>query len=133
LLDGVSHKLPALLEAYQLTTKAARVGFDWKDAAQVFEKLDEESGELREEIERSERNEQALAEELGDLIFVVTNLARKLNVEPEMALKAANRKFRRRFGFIETQLTAQGRSCGEATLEEMDALWNEAKRAEKQK
>ncbi|NOT62390.1 MAG: nucleoside triphosphate pyrophosphohydrolase [Acidobacteria bacterium] len=131
LLDGVSHKLPALLEAYQLTTKAARVGFDWRDAAQVFEKIEEETNELRVEIERGERDEAALADEVGDLLFVVTNLARKLNLEPEMALKAANRKFRRRFGYIETQLAAQGRSCGEATLEEMDALWNEAKQLER--
>ena len=133
MLDGVSHKLPALLEAFQLTTKAARVGFDWRDAAQVFEKYDEEMNELRVELGREERNEQALAEELGDVLFVATNLARKLNVEPEMALKSANRKFRRRFGFIETQLAAQGRSCGEASLAEMDALWNEAKQAERAK
>jgi MazG family protein len=132
LLDGVSHKLPALLEAYQLTTKAARVGFDWRDAAQVFEKIEEETHELRVEIERGERDEKALADEVGDLLFVVTNLARKLNLEPEMALKAANRKFRRRFGFIEQQLTEQGRSCAEASLAEMDALWNEAKRQERE-
>ena len=131
LLDGVSHKLPALLEAYQLTIKAARVGFDWRDAAHVFDKIDEEMNELRVEIERGERDEKALADELGDLLFVATNLARKLNLEPERALKGANRKFRRRFGFIETQLAAQGRSCGEASLEEMDALWNEAKQAER--
>jgi nucleoside triphosphate diphosphatase len=133
LLDGVSHKLPALLEAYQLTTKAARVGFDWRDATQVFEKMEEETNELRAEIERGERDEKALADEVGDLLFVVTNLARKLNLEPEMALKAANRKFRRRFGYIETQLAEQGRGCAEASLEEMDALWNEAKRQERMK
>jgi MazG family protein len=131
LLDGVSRKLPALLEAYQLTTKAARVGFDWRDAAQVFEKMEEETNELRAEIERGERDEKALADEVGDLLFVVTNLARKLNLEPEMALKGANRKFRRRFGFIETKLAEQGRTCAEATLEEMDALWNEAKQTER--
>ena len=131
LLDGVSRKVPALLEAFQLTTKAARVGFDWRDASHVFEKIDEEMSELRVEIERPERDEAALADELGDLLFVAVNLARKLNLEPETALKGANRKFRRRFGHIETELATQGRSCGEASLEEMDALWNQAKQLER--
>jgi nucleoside triphosphate diphosphatase len=132
LLDGVSTKLPALLEAFQLTTKAARVGFDWERLEDVFDKLAEELQELCAEMQRAPRNDQALAEEIGDLLFVATNIARQLGVEPELALKSANRKFRRRFGYIEMQLAIQGRSCNESTLAEMDALWNEAKQMEKQ-
>jgi MazG family protein len=132
LLDGTSAKLPALLEAFQLTTKAARVGFDWEKLEEVFDKLAEEVRELRDEVVREPRNEQALAEELGDLLFVATNIARQLGVEPEMALKSANRKFRRRFHYIETKLAEQGRGCAESNLAEMDALWNEAKQVEKQ-
>jgi MazG family protein len=132
LLDGVSTRLPALLEAFQLTTKAARVGFDWEQLEDVFDKLAEELQELRAEVQREPRDQQALAEEVGDLLFVATNIARQLGVEPEMALKSANRKFRRRFGYIETKLAGQGRSCNGSTLQEMDALWNEAKQAEKQ-
>lgn len=131
LLDGVSVKIPALMEAHQLTTKAARVGFDWDKVEDVFDKLAEEVQELRDEVQREPREPQALAEELGDLLFVATNLARQLGVEPEAALKAANRKFRRRFGYIETKLAEQGRSCTESNLAEMDALWNEAKQVEK--
>jgi nucleoside triphosphate diphosphatase len=133
LLDGTSTKLPALLEAFQLTTKAARVGFDWEKLEEVFDKLAEELQELRNEVTREPRDQQALTEEVGDLLFVATNIARQLGVEPEMALKAANRKFRRRFSYIETKLAEQGRSCAESSLSEMDALWNEAKQVEKQK
>lgn len=133
LLDGVSRKIPALLEAHQLTTKAARVGFDWERIEDVFDKLAEELRELRDEIGRTDRDQNAIAEEMGDLLFVATNIARQLGVEPESALKAANRKFRRRFQHIERQLAAQGRSCNESSLTEMDALWNEAKKAEKVK
>lgn len=129
LLDGVSHKLPGLLEAYQLTTKAARVGFDWREPSEVLAKLDEEISELREEMEREAKDQTAIAGEVGDLLFVLVNLARKLNVEPEVALKSANRKFRKRFHYIERRLAAAGRACAEASLEEMDALWNEAKTA----
>jgi MazG family protein len=132
LLDGTSHKLPALLEAYQLTTKAARVGFDWERIEDVFAKLEEELRELREEIAREPRNEQALAEEVGDLLFVITNAARQLGVEPEMALKAANRKFRRRFRHIETRLSEQGKAWPESSLAEMDAYWDEAKQLERE-
>ncbi|MBI3758937.1 MAG: nucleoside triphosphate pyrophosphohydrolase [Deltaproteobacteria bacterium] len=132
LLGGTSTKLPALLEAFQLTTKAARVGFDWARLEEVFDKLAEELQELRDEVQRDPRDPQAVAEEVGDLLFVATNIARQLGVEPEAALKAANRKFRRRFGYIETKLAEQGRSCNDATLAEMDAYWNEAKQVEKQ-
>lgn len=131
LLDGVSLKLPALLEAYQLTTKAARVGFDWQQASDVFAKLEEELGELRVEIDRQTPDPTAIAGEVGDLLFVLVNLSRKLGVEPEVALKSTNRKFRRRFHHIEEQLAASGRTCAEASLDEMDAHWNKAKRRER--
>lgn len=132
LLDGVSKKIPALLESHQLTTKAARVGFDWSQAEQVIEKLEEEMDELQVEIRRDERDQNAITEEVGDLLFVAVNLARKLGVEPESALKAANRKFRRRFGHIEKRLGEQGKEFAEVTLQEMDSYWDEAKQTEKQ-
>ena len=132
LLDGVSKKIPALLESHQLTTKAARVGFDWAQPAQVIDKLEEELGELQVEIDRDERDQNAVAEEIGDLLFVAVNLARKLGVEPENALKAANRKFRRRFGHIENRLAEQNKLFADVTLDEMDSYWDEAKHIEKQ-
>lgn len=132
LLDGASTKLPALLEAYQLTIKAARVGFDWERIEDVFAKLEEELHELRAEVAREPRDQNAMAEEIGDLLFVVTNVARQLGVEPELALKAANRKFRRRFRHIETRLNEQGKSWPESSLAEMDAYWDEAKQIERE-
>lgn len=132
LLDGVSKRIPALLEAHQLTTKAARVGFDWANPADVIEKLDEELGELQGEINREDQNQAAVTEEMGDLLFVAVNLARKLGVEPEAALKAANRKFRRRFGHIEKRLDEQNKAFADSSLAEMDRLWDEAKLLEKQ-
>ena len=136
LLDGVSSKAPALMEAHQLTTKAARVGFDWERVEDIFDKLHEEVDELREAIR--ERREAGPAgepdrvrEEVGDLLFAVTNIARHLSVEPEAALKLTNRKFRRRFKHIEEGLRARGREPGQATLDEMEGLWQEAKGREK--
>ncbi len=131
LLDGVSKKIPALLEAHQLTTKAARVGFDWPRIEDVFDKLAEELSELRAEIDRAERDQAAVTEEVGDLLFVAANIARQLGVEPEMALKSANRKFRRRFSYVEQRLAEQGRTCAEATLAEMDEFWNEIRAQDK--
>jgi MazG family protein len=131
LLDGASSKLPALLEAFQLTTKAARVGFDWKKEEDVFLKLEEEIRELREEIARGEINNDAVAAEIGDLLFVIANLARWRGVEPESALKATNRKFRRRFRHVEKRIAEQGRAWSEVSLEEMDEYWDEAKRIER--
>jgi tetrapyrrole methylase family protein/MazG family protein len=132
LLDGVSARLPALLEAYQLTIKAARVGFDWERIDDVLVKLEEELRELRAELAREPRDQTALAEEIGDLLFVMTNLARQLRVEPELALKAANRKFRRRFRHIETRLGEQNKSWPQSSLAEMDAYWDEAKQLERE-
>ena len=133
LLDGVSKKVPALLEAHQLTTKAARVGFDWAHPEEVIEKLNEETGELRAEMNREQVDQAAVAEEVGDLLFVAVNLARKLGVEPESALKAANRKFRRRFQHIEARLNEQGKEFAATSLAEMESYWQEAKGQERKK
>lgn len=134
LLDGVSRRAPALMEAHQLTTKAARVGFDWQNVDDVFGKLSEEIEELRAAIQErrdagaaAEAEHQRVREEVGDLLFAITNIARHLQVEPEAALKLTNRKFRRRFRYIEHSLRSRGRDIQEATLEEMEELWQEAK------
>ncbi len=131
LLDGTSARLPALLEAFQLTTKAARVGFDWKEGEDIFAKLAEEIAELHAEVIREDRNQEELAGEIGDLLFVVTNIARWYGVEPETALKATNRKFRRRFRHIEERVAESGKPWPEVSLEEMDRYWDEAKNHEK--
>jgi len=126
LLDGVSRRQPALMEAQQVASKAASVGFDWENAAQVLAKLDEELRELDEA--RRGGNAARVADEIGDLLFTVVNLARILKIDAEQALRAANAKFRTRFGYIEERLRERDRPLAEATLPEMDALWNEAKR-----
>ena len=125
ILDEVPVHFPALLEGLKLTKKAAKVGFDWENAGQIFAKVDEEVAELKEAI-NSGKAEYA-AEEIGDLLFVVMNLARHLDVEPETALKRTNRKFRQRFKFIEDELKRNGKSLDDASLTEMDDLWNKAK------
>ncbi len=127
ILDEVPIHFPALLEGLKLTKKAAKAGFDWENADQIFEKLDEEAGELRAAIKSGDTAN--AAEEIGDLLFVVMNLARHLDIEPETALKKTNRKFRERFKFIEDELKEQGRSLDDADLKEMDDLWNRAKAA----
>ncbi|MBC7910068.1 MAG: nucleoside triphosphate pyrophosphohydrolase [Pyrinomonadaceae bacterium] len=131
LLDGVSAKAPALMEAHQLSTKAARVGFDWQRIEDIFAKLHEEIDELREAIKEQAETEEAaqtrVREEIGDVLFAVTNIARHLQVEPEAALKVTNRKFRKRFRYIEEKLKERGRALDAATLDEMEALWQEAK------
>ena len=108
-------------------TKVSRVGFDWKDAGGALEKLDEETAELREAI-AARSDQQAVAEEMGDLLFAAVNVARLAGVDPESALKAANRKFRRRFSHIERRLAEDGRAPADSNLEEMDRFWDEAKR-----
>jgi len=135
ILDGVSTKAPALMEAHQISTKVARVGFDWTQIKDIFEKLQEEVDELHEAIKQhadtnDESDHNHIREEIGDLLFVVTNIARRLNVEPEAALKLSNRKFRRRFSYIETRLQDQNRKFDDTTLEELEALWQEAKAVE---
>ncbi len=128
-LDGVAVGLPALLRAYKLQKRAARVGFDWPDLAPVLDKVAEEAREVAEARDRAAPD--ALAEEVGDLLFVVANLARHLGVEPEAALRQANAKFIRRFEAVEARLAAGGRRPEDSTLEEMDALWDAVKRDEK--
>ncbi|MBA3784490.1 MAG: nucleoside triphosphate pyrophosphohydrolase, partial [Acidobacteria bacterium] len=124
ILEDVPLAFPALIEANKLTKKAAKVGFDWENTEQIFDKLREETEELKKAISEDENIE----EEIGDLLFVVVNLARKLDVEPETALKKTNRKFRLRFKFIETELKKLGRNLENSDMKEMDALWNEAKK-----
>lgn len=136
LLDGVSAKAPALMEAHQLATKAARVGFDWQSLEDIFDKLHEEIKELHAAInERSEAHDEAgetrVREEVGDLLFAVANIARHVKAEPEAALKLTNRKFRRRFRHIEEGLAGRGRNVEAATLDEMEAFWQEAKMNER--
>lgn len=132
LLHGVSSKAPALMEAHQLSTKAARVGFDWKSVNDIFAKLEEEIKELRVAIDtHSQSNDETdhalVREELGDLLFAVTNIARHMKVEPEAALKLTNRKFRKRFGYIEDKLRERDQSFDATNIDEMEMLWQEAK------
>ena len=128
ILADVPIHFPALLEALKLTKKAAKVGFDWENTEQIFEKISEEIAELRAEVDAGDGDR--MEDEIGDLLFAVVNLARRLDVEPETALKRTNRKFRSRFRFIEASLDSRGRSLDEADLAEMDELWNAAKSAE---
>jgi len=134
LLDGVSTKAPALMEAHQLSTKAARVGFDWQRLEDIFAKLHEEIEELYQAISEQARSEAGdetrVREEVGDLLFAVVNIARHLQVEPEAALKLTNRKFRRRFRYVEQGVRAEGHALDKATLDEMESLWQEAKNSE---
>lgn len=127
ILDDVTVHFPALIEGLKLTSKAAKVGFDWQNADQVLDKLDEELTELHTAVEKG--GSEDVEEEIGDLLFVLVNLARKLDVEPETALKKTNRKFRKRFAFIEKELENGGRKPEDSTIEELDSLWNQAKGA----
>ena len=128
-LAGVPQSLPALLKASRLTEKAARVGFDWRRAEGVLAKIDEEVGELREAVASDDG--QSIHDEIGDLLFSITNIARKLDVNAEEALQSANRKFLRRFESMERAVRSEGRNLDQLTLEQMDALWDEAKAAER--
>lgn len=127
LLESVPRALPALVEAAQISSRAARVGFDWNRTEDVLEKLDEELGELA-EARANGASQGEIEGELGDLLFVIVNLARFLKVDPEQALRKTNRKFRERFGYVERSLKAAGKEPGGATLDEMEALWQESKR-----
>jgi MazG family protein len=130
LLDGVTLGLPALSRAEKLQKRAARAGFDWPEIAPVFDKLQEEIEEVRAELAGDDR--QALHDEIGDLLFACVNLARHAGVDAEQALRSANTKFVRRFHYLEQALAAEGSSLEQAALERMDALWDEAKRREKE-
>ncbi len=137
-LAGVPVALPALTRALKLQDKAGRVGFDWKDARAVLAKIREEADEIEAELDKSgvdlagnSKSAAQAAAEVGDLLFAVVNLARHLGADPESILRDTNRKFERRFGSIEAALAARGKTPKDATLAEMDALWDAAKKAEK--
>ncbi len=127
LLAGVPESLPPLVAAYRMTQKAAGVGFDWPEPAAVLDKLEEEADELREVLASDTPDRAALAGELGDLLFTLVNLARKLGVDPDAALAGTNAKFRARFRHVEERLAAGGRNLADVGLEELDRLWDEAK------
>jgi MazG family protein len=128
-LSGVPQSMPALLKAARLTEKAALVGFDWRRTDDVFDKLDEEIAELRDAVANGDNAQ--VHEELGDLLFTVANIARKVKVNPEEALQSTNRKFTRRFESMETAVRERGENLDQLQLEEMDRLWDEAKAAER--
>jgi MazG family protein len=144
LLDAVSSRMPALMEAHKISSKAAHVGFDWPEINGLFEKLTEETGELREQLEQLPADSlkpaskakipvemhARIEDEIGDLFFVMVNLARRLSVDPESALRRTNRKFRSRFGWLEQKLQERGTSLEEAPLEVMEELWQRAKLSE---
>jgi uncharacterized protein YabN with tetrapyrrole methylase and pyrophosphatase domain len=149
-LAGVSSAMPALLEAHKLSSRAAHVGFDWPDIGGLFKKLEEETAELQKELKDHpgvisvsgkgvagsgkpqipEELRHRLEDELGDLFFVLINIARYLSLDPESSLKRTNRKFKRRFQWMEAQLRASGRSPQQASMDELDALWRHAKQQE---
>lgn len=129
-LDGVNTALPAISRALKLQQRAARVGFDWGNPADIIAKIREEADELETEI-RDGKSRDAMEDELGDVFFVLVNLARHLDIDPERALRRTNQKFERRFRGIESALAANGRTVHDATLDEMENLWLEAKIKEK--
>ena len=128
LLAGVPRSLPALVEAQKIAAKAAGAGFDWEDIVQVFDKLREELAEI--DAARATGNPAEIEDEIGDLLFVVVNIARFLKVDPEQALRKTNSKFRRRFAHVEEGLAANGKTPQQASIDEMEALWQAAKHSE---
>jgi MazG family protein len=149
-LAGVSSKVPALMEAYKLSSRAARVGFDWSHIDGLFDKLAEETAELRDELKAapvpapvqtgiagsgrpsvSAHVRERLEDEVGDLFFVLVNIARFLSLDPESALRKSNRKFKRRFQWIEERLRSTGRAPQDASMDELESLWQQAKQEEK--
>ena len=136
ILDDVPFKMPALMEAHQLSKKAANVGFDWERIDDIFDKIQEEIVELRDAVQKhtqstTQQDHDLVKGEIGDLLFAVTNVARHLRIEPEGALKVTNRKFRRRFAFIEGRLREQGLEFREQNLDQLEALWQESKLKER--
>jgi len=126
-LGGLPRTMPALTAAFRLGEKAGGVGFDWKKAADVLDKLTEETEEIRQEMASGEASRDRLAEEIGDLLFATASLARKLEVDPEVALRKALEKFRTRFGQLEEQVRASGRAFDDYTLDELEAIWQSVK------
>jgi ATP diphosphatase len=131
-LDGITPGLPALTRAVKLQKRAARVGFDWTQADEILDKIEEEIGELRAEIKARQQDKARVQDELGDVLFALVNLARRLDVDPETALRGTNFKFDRRFRFVEQALGSQGKKPETSTLDDMEALWVEAKKTERQ-
>jgi MazG family protein len=129
LLEGIPSKLPAIHEAHQISSRAARVGFDWPDIDGIFDKLQEEVRELKEVISTggNETQRERLEDEIGDMLFVIVNIARYLKIDSESALKRANRKFKTRFQHMESELAKQGKTLEQTSLAEMEALWQKAK------
>lgn len=130
-LSGVPRSMPSLLRAYELSTRAATVGFDWVRAEDVLDKIDEEARELREAVAKQGAKSAEAEEELGDLLFAVANLARKMGIEPEAALRIANDKFQRRFDDVERQVTENGQRMRDLTLEQLEEHWKTAKETTK--
>jgi len=128
-LSGVPRAMPSLLRAYELSTRAATVGFDWVKAEDVLDKIDEEARELRQAVAEQGAASAEAEEELGDLLFAVANLARKMGIEPEAALRVANDKFQRRFDDVERQVTEAGQRLRDLTLEQLEDRWQQAKKA----
>src|SRR5688500_2212854 len=127
-LSGIPKTLPSLLRAYEVSARAAAVGFEWTRSADVLDKIEEEVAEVRREVESGANGDLSRAEEeMGDLLFAIANLSRKLGIEPEAALRRANEKFTSRFDAIEHAFTARGQSLHDATLEEMEAEWQKVK------
>jgi len=129
LLEGIPSKLPAIHEAHQISSRVARVGFDWPDVEGIFEKLQEEVSELQEVISSGgdETKRERLEDEIGDMLFCIVNIARHLKIDSESALKRANRKFKTRFRYMEAELAKQGKSVDQTSLAEMEKLWQKAK------
>jgi ATP diphosphatase len=132
-LDGVSATLPATTRALKLQNRAARVGFDWTDARDILAKIKEEIGELEAEMKDAAPKRDAVEDELGDLFFAIVNLARRLELDPEAALRRTNRKFESRFRAMEAMLAAGGKHMKDMPLEELERLWVRAKENERQK
>ena len=131
-LDGVSSALPALMRSLKLQNRAVRAGFDWPGIDGVFDKIEEELGELRAEVTGAESDDRdRIEDEVGDLLFTVVNLARRLDIDPETALRRCNAKFERRFRFMQDGLAAEGTPIQTVGLEQMERHWQRAKRAEK--
>jgi MazG family protein len=128
LLESIPRSLPALVEAAHISSRAAGAGFDWENAEQVLGKLEEELHELHEA--RRDASHDEIEGEIGDILFVLVNLARFMKVDPEQALRRSNAKFRRRFGHVETQLQSRGKGFSDSNLKEMEELWQDAKRKE---
>lgn len=128
-LEGVPKSMPALILAYRVGEKAAGVGFDWHDPMDIFEKFKEEISELEQEF--SDNNREGLTNEIGDLLFALVNLARKMSIDPEQALRRTIKRFVERFGYIENSLKGEGRSFSDSNLAEMEKLWQEAKKVKK--